>query len=70
MAWVLWLAAPVVATAIAGCLLWWRGRPAKQATTRESIEGHRRYLATLAARAPGDQLAEPVTVVVDPPDQD
>lgn len=45
--WALWLLAPLVVPALAAIILWWRGRPPRPATDRESIDGHRQYLDAL-----------------------
>lgn len=46
-AWVLWLAGPLVATALVALFVWWRGRPARRPTTPESMQAHSEYLAAL-----------------------
>jgi hypothetical protein len=47
--WALWLAAPLVVPILVALAMWWRGRPRRPATTRESIAGHRAYLRALDA---------------------
>ncbi|MCL2780654.1 MAG: hypothetical protein FWD74_04040 [Actinomycetia bacterium] len=46
-AWAWWLAAPIVATALAAALTWWRGRPRRARSTAESITAHRAFLDAL-----------------------
>lgn len=53
MAWALWLAAPIVLTALAATWSWWRGRPARAPGTDQAMRAHRDYLAALAVPARG-----------------
>ncbi|HEY3090079.1 MAG TPA: hypothetical protein VGJ59_18665 [Jatrophihabitantaceae bacterium] len=46
-AWALWLAGPVVATALAAVWVWWRGRPSKVPTPKQAMAEHRAYLEAL-----------------------
>ncbi|MEP6851492.1 MAG: hypothetical protein ABJA87_02335 [bacterium] len=48
MGWLLWLAAPIVATSLASVICWRRGRPAKPLSIEAAIAEHRLFLATLA----------------------
>jgi hypothetical protein len=47
--WALWLVAPLVIPVLVALVMWWRGRPRRPATTRESIDGHHNYLQALGA---------------------
>ena len=49
MAWVLWLAGPVVATALVALWTWVRGRPARVPDSDAAIRGHQAYLDALTA---------------------
>lgn len=53
MAWMLWLAAPVVATTLAAVLTWWQARPAPRADAGRAMRAHRAYLDALAEPARG-----------------
>ncbi|MDT4892937.1 MAG: hypothetical protein QOE97_1972 [Pseudonocardiales bacterium] len=53
MSWALWLAAPLVATALAAIALWLRGRPARVAPTDDAINAHQAYLDALTVPARG-----------------
>jgi hypothetical protein len=55
-AWALWLAGPVVATALAAVWTWWRGRPAKVPGPKRAMAEHQAYLEALrqTAVATGD----------------
>lgn len=46
-AWALWLATPVVATALAAAWVWWRGRAPKLPGPKRAIAEHRAYLEAL-----------------------
>jgi hypothetical protein len=48
VAWVWWLAPPVVATIVASIGSWLRSRPAPVPDTAEAMQAHRDYLAALA----------------------
>lgn len=56
-AWALWLAGPVVATALAAVWVWWRGRPAKVPHPKQAMAEHRAYLDALR-RTAVDHAAE------------
>jgi uncharacterized iron-regulated membrane protein len=56
-AWALWLAGPVVATALAAVWVWWRGRPAKTPRPKQAIAEHQAYLDALR-RPAVDRLAD------------
>lgn len=45
MAWLVWLAIPVVATLVASVLSWLRNRPLPSPGTDEAMHAHREYLA-------------------------
>ena len=47
--WIVWLAAPLVVTALAAMVLWWRARPRRPIGTGRSIAGHQEYLRVLGA---------------------
>jgi hypothetical protein len=51
--WVLWLALPVAATALAALWAWWRARPGHVPSTDEAMRAHRDYLAALSVPARG-----------------
>jgi hypothetical protein len=53
MAWMLWLAAPVVATTLAAVVAWWRARPAPRADAATAMRAHRAYLDALVEPARG-----------------
>ncbi|HEY7049197.1 MAG TPA: hypothetical protein VH373_18400 [Jatrophihabitantaceae bacterium] len=50
-AWALWLAGPVVATALAALWVWWRGRPARVPRPKKAMAEHRAYLDALRQTA-------------------
>ena len=56
--WALWLAVPVVATALAALWSWWRARPASTPDTSESMQAHSDYLDALARTARGTHRVE------------
>jgi uncharacterized iron-regulated membrane protein len=61
-AWALWLAGPVVATALAAVWTWWRGRPAKAPKPKRAMAEHQAYLEALrqpAVDRDADALAQP-----------
>jgi hypothetical protein len=53
MAWAVWLAAPVAATALAALWAWWRGRPARTPSAHAAMQAHRDYLDALVIPARG-----------------
>ncbi len=57
MAWAVWLAVPIVVTALAALWAWWRGRPRRAPTVREAMQAHRAYLDALAVAAGSEHLA-------------
>lgn len=59
MAWVWWLATPVVATVLVALWCWWRGRPARPLDTSEAMQAHRDYLDALTLPARGTQRVAP-----------
>lgn len=58
-AWALWLAGPVVATALAALWVWWRGRPSKVPGPKRAMAEHRAYLEALRQPVVDGQAAEP-----------
>lgn len=63
MAWALWLAVPIVATALAALGGWWsarRARPARRADATDTMQAHRDYLDALTVPARGtERIAAP-----------
>jgi hypothetical protein len=59
VAWAVWLAVPIVVTALAALWAWWRGRPRRAPTVREAMQAHRDYLDALAVPARGTQRPAP-----------
>jgi hypothetical protein len=57
-AWALWLAGPVVATALAAVWTWWRGRPAKVPKPKRAMAEHQAFLEALREPAV-DRAAQP-----------
>jgi hypothetical protein len=58
MAWALWLAVPIVTTALAAVGTWWsarRSRPARHADTDDAMQAHRDYLDALVVPARGTE---------------
>jgi type VI protein secretion system component VasK len=53
MAWVWWLAGPVIATVLVALWCWWRARPARPLNTGEAMQAHRDYLDALTVPARG-----------------
>jgi hypothetical protein len=53
MAWALWLAAPLVTTALVALATWRRGRPPRLPDSDEAIRAHQDYLDALTAKARG-----------------
>lgn len=51
MTWAYWLAAPVVATALASAWSWLRSRPETTPTTGQAMRQHADYLDALAETA-------------------
>lgn len=51
MTWAVWLAVPVVATALAAIWAWLRSRPASRPDTQESMQAHSDYLDALVQTA-------------------
>ncbi len=55
MSWVLWLAGPVAATALAAAWAWWRGwlgrRAARPLGTEDAVRAHSDYLEALTVPA-------------------
>jgi hypothetical protein len=46
-AWALWLAGPIVATALAAVWVWWRGLPARVPSPKKTMAQHQAYLDAL-----------------------
>lgn len=62
MAWMLWLAAPVVATTVAAVLAWWAGwraRPAARVDPLSAMRDHRAFLDALVVPARGTARVSP-----------
>jgi hypothetical protein len=59
MAWVWWLAAPLVLPVLVALVMWWRGRPRRLATMPETVEGHQRYLLALGEATRSVERAQP-----------
>jgi hypothetical protein len=54
MAWALWLAVPILATALAAVGTWWSARPsgpARRSDTADAMQAHRDYLYPLVVPA-------------------
>jgi hypothetical protein len=58
-AWALWLAGPVVATALAAVWVWWRGRPPAVPSPKQAMAEHRAYLEALRQVPVATQTPEP-----------
>lgn len=59
MAWVLWLAVPVLAPAVAALLVWWRGRPPRAVDVDAAMKQHQDYLEALVTPARGTIRVDP-----------
>lgn len=59
MAWVLWLALPVLAPALAALVVWLRGRPPRSVDVEDAMKQHRDYLAALVTPARGTARVDP-----------
>jgi hypothetical protein len=57
-AWALWLAGPVVATALAAVWVWLRGRPSKKPGPKQAMAEHRAYLEALRQLPVDEQAPE------------
>jgi hypothetical protein len=53
MSWALWLAAPLLATAIVAIWSWLRGRPSRVPESDEAVLAHQQYLDALIVPARG-----------------
>jgi hypothetical protein len=53
MAWVLWLAVPVLTPALAAMAVWLRSRPARIPDAEEAMRQHQDYLEALGTPARG-----------------
>lgn len=59
MSWAFWLAVPLVVTAGAAVLSWWRGRPPRHFAPEDAMRAHNAYLDALTATPRGKGRAEP-----------
>ena len=51
MSWAVWLLAPVVLTALAALVSWWRHRPARPPSTARAMREHEQFLDALVQSA-------------------
>lgn len=51
MTWALWLAVPVILTALAALASWWRSRPARRPKTAQAMRDHGAFLDALVQTA-------------------
>jgi hypothetical protein len=59
MAWAMWLAVPLLVTALAALITWWRGRPVRTPDAEQAMRAHAAYLDALIAAPRGTSRAEP-----------
>jgi hypothetical protein len=59
MAWALWLAVPLLATALAAVAAWWRGRPRRTPDPEDAMRVHSAYLDALSSTPRGKARAQP-----------
>ena len=59
MSWALWLAVPLVVTAVTAALGWWRSRPPRQRDPEGAMRAHAAYLEALSAAPRGKGRLEP-----------
>jgi hypothetical protein len=62
MAWILWLALPVVAPAVVALAVWLRGRPVRTPGPEQAMQQHQDYLSALVTPARGTIRTEPAEV--------
>lgn len=65
MAWVLWLAVPVLTPVLVACVVWVRSRPPKAVAAEDAMRQHQDYLAALVAPARGTRRVDPVDLSAD-----
>ncbi|HEV7194252.1 MAG TPA: hypothetical protein VGN35_13715 [Jatrophihabitantaceae bacterium] len=62
MAWILWLAAPVLAPVTAALAVWARSRPPRDLDVEDAMKQHEDYLSALVIPARGTVRTEPAEV--------